>query len=475
VFKLTGEKGFGFAMKAVKEIPFARTAMLKYETDPGSLTQEESRWLKEYLSSGGSTGAAWIGDIETTTNKLNTMLQRTGKAGKPTRVMRYMLDWIEAHNIAFENMTRLATFKAAREAGVSAKNAGIMAKRVTVDFNRHGEMAREAGAWWLFFNAGVQGAANIHEALNKSSHKGQVRLMAGGLAALGFLIGMAADDDDDLVDESIKERSLVYRVGGHVAKLPMAYGLSFFVDIGRMAARVTKGGDPGEAAATLAKSFLQNFTPLGDAARTEEMDVESLGVALFPTLLKPIGMSMTNRSAFGGPLMPDSPWDPGKPDHEKMWRSTRGSAYDKVAQALYKVNIDISPETLKLLMTNTFGGLYKFASDTGNTVTRASQGRFSPETLPVVSRFISEEGGKAYTGRFYDQLDKIEKANHGKDKDTKVKPGGISVQAWQKSMSRLRDEEDAAALSGNKSAEDSAERRQIALAKSLDNAVRQLR
>jgi hypothetical protein len=60
-----------------------------------------------------------------------------------------------------ENALRLSVYKNARERGYSKAQAASMARNVTVNFTRHGTMGPLFNAGWAFFNASVQGAANL--------------------------------------------------------------------------------------------------------------------------------------------------------------------------------------------------------------------------------------------------------------------------------------------------------------------------
>lgn len=60
-----------------------------------------------------------------------------------------------------ENTSRFATFLASLDQGKSLLVAIDEAKNVTVNFNRRGTATRPLGMFYVFFNASVQGAAQI--------------------------------------------------------------------------------------------------------------------------------------------------------------------------------------------------------------------------------------------------------------------------------------------------------------------------
>ena len=57
---------------------------------------------------------------------------------------------------ASENAVRFAAYVSARNRGVTVQNAANLAKNMTVNFNRKGEMSAGLNLLYLFFNAAVQ-------------------------------------------------------------------------------------------------------------------------------------------------------------------------------------------------------------------------------------------------------------------------------------------------------------------------------
>ena len=76
-----------------------------------------------------------------------------------------LFDWLSDYNDAMENGVRLAVYKAALDKGMSREQAASMAKNLTVNFNRKGQIGQQAGALYAFFNAAMQGTARIGQTL----------------------------------------------------------------------------------------------------------------------------------------------------------------------------------------------------------------------------------------------------------------------------------------------------------------------
>lgn len=81
------------------------------------------------------------------------------------KTMAPVLNWLDDYNTAMENGVRLAAYKAGLDAGMSKERAASIAKNLTTNFNRKGQVAQQVGALYAFFNASMQGTARIGEAL----------------------------------------------------------------------------------------------------------------------------------------------------------------------------------------------------------------------------------------------------------------------------------------------------------------------
>ena len=122
--------------------------------------------MDRYRAAGGSTGAAYLSDLERIGTDLKRIFQdyqgasetlRQGDRAGAARVavsdkIRWLGGWIEKMNQVGENALRVATFRAMVEAGHSDAVAARAAGDVTVNFNRKGELTPTLGGLYLFFN-----------------------------------------------------------------------------------------------------------------------------------------------------------------------------------------------------------------------------------------------------------------------------------------------------------------------------------
>ena len=156
-------------------------------------------WVVRYRAAGGSTGAAYLSDLERLGTDLTHAFQdaqgaaavwKEGKKGAALRVasadmVQRAFGWLERMNMAGENAMRVATFRAVIEAGGTDAEAASAAANVTVNFNRRGEMGQQLSALYLFFNPNVQGTQVLLDTLLNSPHKAQAWAAAGPLPGLG--------------------------------------------------------------------------------------------------------------------------------------------------------------------------------------------------------------------------------------------------------------------------------------------------
>jgi hypothetical protein len=256
------------------------------------------------------------------------------------------------------------------ESGKTRNEAASLAKNATVNFNRKGELGKQANALYLFFNAGVQGTAAIAHAHMKGKYKGQARALSASLVALGYLASLlaAAGDEDEYeeVSEFERNRNMLIDTGDGFAKIPVPYGYGFFFNTGRGLADAQRTGEVGKLPCHLATSMIEEFTPFGNTVAGSEPSAKQAFLYSMPTATQIVGAPLLNQTGMGGPMMPESGFDPHQPDRDKMWRQTRGSMSDTMAGALEAAGLDVSPETLKHYGRTFTGGAGTFLTSVGD-------------------------------------------------------------------------------------------------------------
>jgi len=436
MINLTGKYGAGFAGTALKHYPGAMREAWRYAREKGG-----HPWLDRYRAAGGSTGAAYLSDLERIGTDTARVFQdaqgaiATWQAGQKgaalrvatTDVIRKVFGMLEHINIAGENAMRLATFRSVIEAGGTDAEAASAAANVTVNFNRRGEMGHQLSALYLFFNPNVQGTQVLLDTLLNSPHKQQAWAAAGALVGLAYALAALArggDDDDErrwrTIPGHVKDRNMIIPVGDDHLTVPVPFGYGAFWALGNVLSDVTHGSDEGKAGIRLASALFQHFSPFGNPLSGDEMDVRN-AVGMMPTATKiPLEVAV-NRSGLGSPIMPEvQPWNPGQPDSERKWRSTTGKTFDSIAVGLNRLTggspytsgyIDVSPETLKKLWRDFSGGAGQSLTDILGMFGVVGQ-NVMPEMkeIPVLRKFVREERIQDVRTRFAEQAHQVKAA-----------------------------------------------------------------
>nr|MBP7362588.1 hypothetical protein [Nitrospira sp.] len=452
---ILGEEGATVAARSLKNWPEAMYRMSRF-----SVTGNGDPWFNSYRESGGSTGGAYIGDLDRIGREVQATYDeaigvfrmfrenRTGKASllAAKKLLHIFTFWIEHMNAAAEGGMRLAAYRAkieteAKRLGVTAdvlrdekslratvarNRAASLAKNSTVNFNRKGEKGAEINANFLFYNATVQGSAITAHALAKGKHKGQAWTAVVTLTGLAVLLASQFGDDEwEEIPQHEKDRNMLIKLGdtGYVAKYSVPYGHGLAFAMGNSLHDLSQGKAAGAVGYHMASAVFENLmprNPLGEDAKSLEdygwTNFVPEGAFLGVKWWSNIGI---NRDGFGRQIMPESKYDETQPDHLKMYSTLQGSIYDKITSSTNKAtggtdtqagSVDVSPETLQFLFESITGGLGRFAVDEANVAKLAAQGS-APEVkeVPVVRKFARERN-RASDARseFWETLGKAE-------------------------------------------------------------------
>jgi hypothetical protein len=164
------------AFPALKGIYTSLRADTKGKTAPMG---EWAKLWDEFQQEGGQTGfrdqfSRSDERAEALQSELNQI--REGKAKKAGRAI---FNWLSDYNDAMENALRLSAYKAGLDKGLSKQEAASVAKNLTVNFNRKGQIGVQANALYAFFNAAVQGTARLIQTMGRMEN-GKFRLTKAG-------------------------------------------------------------------------------------------------------------------------------------------------------------------------------------------------------------------------------------------------------------------------------------------------------
>ncbi|MDN5936052.1 MAG: hypothetical protein L0H75_07720, partial [Nitrosospira sp.] len=328
--KIIGDTVSGKAYRAIR----------KYQH--GKRGSEYAKYYHDFLMDGAQTG--WMEGYDTVDDMAKDLGKKLKRESPGTwafskRQTRNLFQYIGNVNSAVENGIRLSAYIHARKAGVSREKAAVLAKNLTVNFNRKGNIGQGLNASYLFYNAATQGTARLFQAAVRSP-KARRFMMAA--VALGFAQDMAnswlaGEDDDgrnryDKIPDYIKRMNWIIMLpqnevtpdwvpdwalgpNGDYIKIPMPYGYNMFAYTGQIISRATRAAsgnlpeyDPAADAMSYAIGMVTSFNPVGYSA--------SLLQIAMPTAADPFIQWAQNKTWFGIPIRPEpDPYGPPPPNY----------------------------------------------------------------------------------------------------------------------------------------------------------------
>ncbi len=421
LINLEGTDAEGLQRQVMANLPKAFKGM--HAIVRGEGTGQWARYAKEMQEAGGTTGymqAFENSDARMKDLKAEVAKMQQGKAD-PRRLARMTLEFVDDYNDIIENAVRLSVFQAAREGGASTAKSASIAKNITVNFNRKGNLTPPINALYMFFNASVQGTARLLQAAATSK---TAQAAVGGIAVMGFMLDMlnrmAAGDDDetkrnryDLIPEFEKSRNWIFmnpmRPGEYV-KVPLPLGPHVFHNAGRLMSDAINRKDARNASEygwSLAGILLDAFSPLGQAA--------SAGQLIAPSVLDPMLQVTENKSFTGAPVYKSAEKGFGKTDPKPAYTRHFDSTPDVWVGASKMLNdvtggdkvkpgaIDISPDIMKHVFYTMTGGPGRTLDQAIDTAQAGAKGKeFSVNRVPLASRFYGANDDAQRERAYYD-------------------------------------------------------------------------
>jgi hypothetical protein len=431
---LAGEEQKGIISGTLKDyLPAVRAAT---RGAFGKTDGDWGKWYNEFRENGGRVYFNSTDNVAEIRDRIEHDLSRLAAGKSPQSTLTAIKNFIGKTNLGVENGIRLAAFKNARERGMSPEEAASLAKNLTVNFNRRGELGPLMNSLYLFYNASVQGTARLLLAM-KSPRVRKVLYSAAIMGAtLDILNSLTSGDDDDgekyydKISDFEKRHNLIIMDPtsdkGRYFKLPLPYGYNVFFGMGRNASEIFRGKPVTRAFTDLAVTAVDAFNPIGGT--------ESLLNLIAPTVLDPIVDLSRNKDYTGRPIMPDQPqYGPKEAEHNRYWGTVSPLAKhitDFLNQAsggddVVPGKIDVSPEVLDYLFGQVTGAAGTFYSRLANLVPRLADptSTVSYNDIPL-ARKVS--GGKPIwydKQMFYERADSIEEA-YQRAKDYGLKGDG---------------------------------------------------
>jgi len=357
----------------------------------GTADTEWSRLAKEFRENGGQTAFNDLVDKDAQAKRLEEAVKEleSRNASRAKRALRTIGATIETWNTGVDNAVRLSTYAALRRRGYSPARAASVAKNLTVNFNRKGEMGPALNALFAFYNAAAQGTAVLATAIYRSK---KVRAMVAGIVVagaiqeiMGGMFDPPEDDPDklglsayDRIPEWQKARNIIIPTGaepGDYLMIRMPYGYNFFHNLGRVTAAYLRGapeadGKPvglGKTIAKLGSNFADAMIPPG------------LGNLFVPTVGQPFVDIWKNTDFFDKPIAPTKFPGDDKPDSQTYFPNVNPAARE-VAAFLNRVTggnefrpglVDVSPESIMHVLTTYAGAAGALVTNTVSNTYRA--------------------------------------------------------------------------------------------------------
>ena len=424
----------------------------------------DSVWAKHYreFQKAGAQVSFWtIEQPETAKEDLDrrvrlasgTMAARALKRLTSPRAILSMRDnpalaMIERANIAVDNAIRLAAFVEARKRGWAVEDAAFLAKELTVNFNRRGEVGANMNALYPFFNAAVQGSVRTIKALTSR----RVALMALTSIAAGMLNDLLnawlSDEDDDgqlfydKVPEYRNERNfhiVGWGTGQNPAAVPMPYGYNIFPYAGQNLGKVVRGvKSPSEAMGDVAAALFNAFSPVNGGSSTTFVS---------PFFTDPLIEMGENADWTGTPIYPRYP-AVGAPDSE-VYFAGASEASKAIASFLNSATggdfreagwISVSPETIDHLSAFVTGSAGAFVGRTSDLLAKTLKGDVADigmRDIPILRTLTSPVGPWIDRDQFYSAKAAVQDANA----DVKAYAGaGQAIPPEKQAMADLYDD-----------------------------------
>jgi len=333
------------------------------------------------------------------------------KDGNTKKAFYAVLGGLTDYNDMMENAFRLSAYKVARDQGLSKQKAAIIAKNLTVNFDRKGAWTKSVNVLYAFFNASVQGTERIYQTLK--GPKGKMIIGGGILAGMvqAVMLAAAGYGDDD-PPEFVRERNFIIPlVDGTYLTVPYPLGYNILPNSGRivMDFMIHGGRNPGKHMTSLMSSVMNSFNPLGSSGFAIQ--------TLMPTAIDPIVALAENKDSFGRPIYrPDRATAP-TPGYTRS-RDTASTLGKGIAEFLnwasggtkyQKGSISPTGDEVDFLAGQVGGGLYREVTKAGKAVSAAITGEEIPSyQRPVVGRFLGSTGSPAAVSQtFYNNVTRM--------------------------------------------------------------------
>ena len=330
-------------------------------------------------------------------------------AGSGKKTANAVGNWINKVNTMFEDGTRFATYKLARQSGKSRQAAAIAARDSSFDPTLGGTEKGLVRATFLFANPALQASKVFLK--NLASKPKLAAGFFGTLMGLKYAINkwntsVDPDWEEKLKTTSgsdfIKNKTLVFLTGvkddgsPQYVSIPIGYSMVPFAVAADYAQKTINQemtvDKAGEAAADIIREMGDTYNPTGGS--------------IIPTIARPYFELKSNKDGLGRTIRPE--WMETRPmaAKERMYSHTMdtygGELAYSMAETAEALGIETSPENLKHLFQMFTGGIGgtmgRLVNVTSDAYNKGWEG-IKEKDIPIARRFF----GSGYKNKFEDR------------------------------------------------------------------------
>jgi len=381
------------------------------ENSLGKTNTEWSQIAEELKELGGEVGWMNLSGLDERISKIETEIKKYNKSKDKNSYKNILSSagfYLQGASKSIEMSSRLAAYKAAIDSGVSKKQAAVLAKNLTVNFDKKGELGALLNSLYLFSNANIQGVAIMIKNLYKSprARRTVAGIMAGSVA-VNFINAGINGDEWDKIPDALKMRNLIImKPDGNYIKIPLPYGYNIFKYLGDVTYDVTTGKkDIIDGMMSFFGSVNEAFNPLGAGQKFRQF---------LPTVMRPVAEIAQNENWLNLPIKPEQKPYKGKiPESQLYFKSIPGYAkwatdkLNEISGGTEKVSgrVDISPEYIDHIVDFVGGGTGRFVTNTLQTTSDLIQGEdLKANNIPFYRTVVGEKHESRNTRIVYDML-----------------------------------------------------------------------
>lgn len=385
--------------------------------------------FREFREAGGQTGYRdALARKESEKSIVDDLLKQKGVVGNGLSAMKSVFGALSDFNDTLENSIRLSAFIEASKPksdgglGLSKQQAAVIAKNLTVNFDKKGAWSANVNALYAFFNASVQGTARLGTTL--TGPKGKA-IIGGGvlLGSMQAVLLAAAGFRDDEPPEFVKQKNFVLPTpDGNYITIPYPLGLNILPNTGRILTEfmLSGGKNPAKKTLDLFSATVDAFSPIGSSTLLQ---------TIAPTVLDPVAAIAENKDSFGRPIYKEDRATNPTPGYmrsrENASEISKGiSYYLNLASGGGKYSkgyISPTADEIDYLAGQVTGGLGREIMKAGEAVKTAGTGEDLPAyRVPLLGRFYGEtESNAAESQRFYNNVTRM--ADHENEVKGRIK------------------------------------------------------